>query len=223
LIESGWSWPDLLLATNNNERNSMLKYIRALSVAGLTTLSSSQAALADGQNVIWSPDKDQGEVIVAGIKEAARAISQANNHHPMVRFTSSGAGGMALVPIWPYEIGDRCSPNFDTSPFRVEKGKEVWANFEFVNIDPGDRDLMAFTIKAEKPGCKPRYRVEHDIANGRSGNKSSMSAMVAVPAEGDYGYYFQNRGILQTDDIVQRNPGAAIRITISNHAPGRAA
>jgi len=201
----------------------MLKYIRALSVAGLTTLSSSQAAMAGGQNVIWSPDKDQGEVIVAGIREAAQAISQANSRHPMVRFTSTRVGGTALVPLWPYETGERCSPNFDTSPFRVEKGKEVWANFEFVNIDPGDRDLVAFAIKADKPGCKPRYRAEHDIGNGRSGNKSSMSAMLAVPAEGDYGYYFLDRGILQTDDILQRNPGAAIRITISNHAPGRTA
>jgi hypothetical protein len=201
----------------------MLKYIRALSVAGLTTLSSSQLALADGQNVIWSPDKDQGEVIVAGIKEAARAISQANTHQPLVRFTSSGMGGTALVPLWPFEADGRCSPNFDTSPFRVEKGKEVWANFEFVNIDPGDRDLIAFAIKADKPGCKPRYRADHDIGNGRSGNKSSMSAMLAVPAEGDYGYYFLNRGILQADDIVQRNPGAAVRVTISNHAPGREA
>ena len=42
------------------------------------------------------------------------------------------------------------------------KGNEVWANFEFVNIDENDRDLLAFAIKADKPGRKDRFRVDHD-------------------------------------------------------------
>jgi hypothetical protein len=199
----------------------MLKYIRALSVAGLTTISSGQLALAANQNVLWSPDKDKSDVIVAGVKEAARAISRADQFHPTVRFSGNSAGGTALVPLWPYAAGGRCSPNFDPAPFRAEKGSETWAHFDFVNIQPADQDLIAFAIKANKPGCKDRYRAEHDIGKGRTGNKSAMLAMLAAPAEGDYGYYFWERGILKIDELVERNPGAAIRVTISNHSPGR--
>jgi hypothetical protein len=199
----------------------MFKYIRALGVAGLTTLSSSQLASAGSQSVLWSPDKDNNEVIVAGIPEAARAISRVNHLHPTVRFTSHGMGGTALVPLWPYDSGGRCSPDFDPAPFRTERGRELWANFEFVNIQPDDQDLIALAIKADKPGCKDRFRAEHDIGKGRTGNKSSMSAMLATPADGDYGYYFVDRGILQVGEILEGNPGAAVRITISNHTPGR--
>ncbi|HUC86249.1 MAG TPA: hypothetical protein VL970_13715 [Candidatus Acidoferrales bacterium] len=201
----------------------MFKCIRALSVAGLATISSSQLTLSANQNVFWSPDKDNADVLVGGVKEAARAISRVNNLHPTVRFTSHAAGGTALVPLWPYNTGGRCSPNFDPAPFRTEKGSELWASFEFVNIQPADRELIAFAIKADKPGCKDRFRTDHDIGNGRIGNKSSMSAMLATPAEGDCGYYFLERGILQADELLERNPGAAIRVTISNRTPGREA
>jgi hypothetical protein len=201
----------------------MFKYIRALSVAGLTTISSSHPAMSANQNVLWSPHKDNREIIAGGIREAARAISQADNFQPTVRFTSHNAGGTALVPLWPYAAGGRCSPDFDPAPFRAEKGREIWANFEFVNLASDDQDLIAFTIKADKPGCKDRYRTDHDIGKGRAGNKSSLTAMLAAPAEGDYGYYFVERGVLTTDEILARNPGAAIRIMISNHPPGRAA
>lgn len=199
----------------------MLKYIRALSIAGLTTLSSSQLAQAGDQNVLWSPDKDNSDLIVAGVTEAARAISRVNSLHPTIRFAGQGAGGTALVPLWPYDAGGRCSPNFDLAPFRADKGKEVWAHFEFVNIQSDDRSLIAVAIKADKPGCKDRYRAGHDIGCGKIGNKPSMSAMLAAPAEGDYAYYFADKGILKAGDILERNPGAAIRITISNHIPGR--
>lgn len=201
----------------------MFKYIRTLSAAGLATITSSQLAVAANQNVVWSPDKDNGDLIVAGVKEAARAISRVNQFHPTVRFTASQPGGTALVPLWPYEAGGRCSPNFDPAPFRAEKGREAWAHFEFVNIQPADQDLIAFAIKAAKPGSKDRFRAEHDIGRGRSGNKSSMTAMLASPADGDYGYYFYEHGILKADELLERNPGAAIRITISNHPPGREA
>lgn len=199
----------------------MLKYIRTLSAAGLATITSSQLALAANQNVLWSPDKDKRDVIVAGVKEAAQAITRVNQFHPTVRFTSDRPGGSALVPLWPYDAGGRCSPNFDPAPFRTEKGREAWAHFEFVNIGPADQDLIAFAIKAAKSGAKDRYRAEHDIGNGRSGNKSSMTAMLGTPAEGDYGYYFCEQGILKADELLERNPGAAIRITLSNHRPGR--
>ena len=199
----------------------MLKSIRALSVAGLTTLSSSQPSLAASQNVLWSPDKDHGEVIVARVTEAAKVISRASNFHPTVRFTSNSVGGTALVPLWAYDDGGRSSPDFDAAPFRAEKGKEIWAHFEFVNIQPADQDLIAFGIKANKPGCKDRFRAERDISKGRAGIKSSMLAMLTPPAEGDHGYYFLERGILKTGEMLERNPGAAIRITISNHQPGR--
>ncbi len=200
----------------------MFKCIRALSVAGLATIGSSQAGWSAQQNVLWSPDKERAEVMAAGIQDAARAISRADHLHPLVRFTANGVGGTALVPLWPYAEGGRCSPDFDPTPFRAEKGREIWAHFEFVNIQPTDRDLIALAVKADKPGCKDRFRTDHDIGNSRRGNKASMTALLAPPAEGDYGYYFVERGILKTDEILDRNPGAAMRVTISNHAPGRA-
>lgn len=199
----------------------MFKYIRALSVAGLATISSGQPVLSASQNVLWSPHKDNGNVLVAGIQEAARAIRCVNNLQPTVRFTDPGVGGTALVPLWAYPSGGRCSPDFDPAPFRAAPGREVWAGFEFINIQPDDQDLIVFAIKADKPGCKDRYRAGHEIGQGRLGNKSSMTVMLAPPAEGDYGYYFVERGILAVDELVERNPGAAIRITISNHAPGK--
>ena len=199
----------------------MLKYIRALSVAGLATLSSSQLATAGDLSVLWSPDKDNSDLIMAGVSEAAQAISRVENHHPTIRFTSHGAGGTALVPLWPFKTGGRCSPNFDLAPFRAEKGQEVWAHFAFVNIQPADRELIALAIKADKPGCKDRYRADHDIGCGKVGNKPAMTAMLGAPAEGDYAYYFADKGILNAVDILERNPSAAIRITISNHLPGR--
>lgn len=198
----------------------MLKYFKALGVAGLTTISASQLALAGANNVFWSQNKDNGDVIVSGIKVAARAISRLNEQHPLVRFTSNEIGGSAMVPLWPYELDGRCSPDFDLAPFQAAKGSEVWANFEFVNIDKSDQDLIAFTVKADKPGRKDRFRVAHDIGKGRLGNKPAMTAMIAAPTEGDYGYYFLDRGILKTDEILRRNPGAAIRVTISNHTRG---
>jgi hypothetical protein len=201
----------------------MFKSIRALSVAGLATISTSQLAASAGQNVLWSPDKNHGQVIVAGVREAAEAISRAGNFDATVRFSSHSSGGTALVPLWPYMSGGRCSPDFDPAPFRAEKGREIWANFEFVNIQPTDQELIAFAIKACKPGCKDRYRTAHDIGLGRAGNKSSMTAMLATPAEGDHGYYFLEDGILKTDELLEGNPGAAIRITISNRPPGREA
>lgn len=200
----------------------MFKYIRALGVAGLTTIGSSQLTMGS-QNVLWSQDRENTDVIVVGVKEAAQAIGRFNIHQPTIRFTSNGVGGTALVPLWHYEPGSRCSPNFDLAPFVAEKGNEVWANFEFVNILPDDKDLIAFAIKADKPGRKDRYRADHDIGVGRIGNKPAMNAMLAAPTEGDCGYYFLERGIMPADEIVQRNPGAAIRITISNHARGKEA
>jgi hypothetical protein len=62
--------------------------------------------------------------------------------------------------------------------------------------------------------------VNHDIGLGRLGNKLAMNAMIIPPADGDYGYYFLDRGILPAEEILRRNPEAAIRITISNHARG---
>jgi hypothetical protein len=198
----------------------MLKYFKALGVAGLTTISASQLALAGSDNVLWSQNKDNGDVIVSGITVAARAISQSNQHHPMVRFTSHEVGGSAIVPLWPYDQHGRCTPDFDPAPFQAAKGSEAWAKFEFVNIDKNSQDLIAFAIKAHKPGCKDRYRVSHDIGNGRQGNKPAMIGMISPPTEGDYGYYFMDRGILKVDEILRDNPGAAVRITISNHTRG---
>ena len=40
--------------------------------------------------------------------------------------------------------------------------------------------------------------------------------------EGDYGYYFMDRGILGSDELLLRNPGAAIKVSISNHTRGPA-
>ena len=44
--------------------------------------------------------------------------------------------------------------------------------------------------------------------------------MIAPPTEGDYGYYFLDRGVLKADELLRRNPGAAIKISISGHARG---
>ena len=198
----------------------MLKYFKALGVAGLTTLSAGQLALAGTGNVLWSQNKESSEVIVSGIKVAARAISRLNQQQPLVRFTSNETGGSAIVPLWPYESDGRCSPDFDPTPFEAAKGSEIWANFEFVNVEKEDQELIAFAIKAAKPGRKDRFRMDHDIGKGRLGNKPAMTAMIAPPAEGDHGYYFLDRGILPADEILRRNPGAAIRVTISNHARG---
>jgi hypothetical protein len=209
-----------LFRNHLNERIAMFKQIRALGIAGLTTLSASQLALAGPDSVLWSQNKENGEVIVSGIKVAARAISRLNVHRPLVRFTHNEVGGTALVPLLPFEADDRCSPDFDLAPFHAPKGQEVWANFEFLNIDETDRDMLAFGIKAHKPGRKDRFRVEHDIGLGRLGNKPAMCAMVSPPMEGDYGYYFLERGLLKTDELLHRNPGAAIKITLSNHARG---
>ena len=54
----------------------MFKYIRALGVAGLATIGSSQAGWSAQQSVLWSPGKEPGEVMVGNIREAARAISR---------------------------------------------------------------------------------------------------------------------------------------------------
>jgi hypothetical protein len=204
----------------HNERIVMFKQIKALGIAGLTTLSAGQLALAGPDSVLWSQHKDNAEVIVSGIKVAARTIGRLNQHRPLVRFTKNEVGGTALVPLLPYEADDRCSPDFDPAPFHAEKGNEVWANFEFVNVDESDRDALLFSIKADKPGRKDRFRVEHDIGYGHAGNKPALCAMISPPTEGDYGYYFLDRGILKTDELLYRNPGAAIKISISSHARG---
>jgi len=202
----------------------MFRHFRALGIAGLTTLSASQLALAGSNSVLWSHTKDNGEVIVSGIKTTARTISRLNPHHTLVRFNHHQAGGVALVPLLAYGAqDDRCSPDFEVSPFQTAKGGEVWANFEILNVAESDMDLLAFGIKADKPGRKDRFRVDHDIGRGRLGNKPSMSAMIAPPAEGDLGYYFLDRSILKTEELLCRNPGAAIKITISNRARGSAA
>jgi hypothetical protein len=200
----------------------MLKHFRALGIAGLTTLSASQLALAGPDNVLWSHNRGNAEVIVSGIKTAARTISRLSPNLPLVRFTHHDIGGTALVPLVSYAAEERCSPDFDLAPFQTGKGKEVWANFEFVSIAESDQDLLAFSIKADKPGRKSRFRIAHEIGLGHLGNRPSMSAMIAPPAEGDLGYYFLERGILKTDELLSRNPGAAIKITISNHARGSA-
>jgi hypothetical protein len=210
----------------------MFRHFRALGIAGLTTLSASQLALAGPDSVLWSQNREDAEVIVSGVKVAvivsgvkvaARTISRLNPHIPLVRFTHQDAGGTALVPLLPYEADDRCSPDFDLAPFQARKGHEVWANFEFVNIDESHRDMLAFSIKADKPGRKDRFRVDHDIGSGRVGNKPAMYAMITPPTEGDCGYYFLDRSLLKSDELLRRNPGAAIKITISNRARGPAA
>src|SRR5690348_3241831 len=110
-----------LLCNHHNERIVMLKKIRALGIAGLTTLSASQLALAGPDSVLWSQHKENSEVLVSGIKVAARTISRLPEHRPLVRFTNNEVGGTALVPLLPYEADDRCSPDFDPAPFHAEK------------------------------------------------------------------------------------------------------
>jgi hypothetical protein len=198
----------------------MFKHFKALGIAGLTTLGASQLAVAGPNSVLWSQNKERAEVNVAEAETAARAISRWSEERPLVRFTGHQAGDSAVVPLWPAEDNGRCSPDFDLAPFVAEKGHEVWVNFEFVNIDRSDVDLLAFAIKADKPGRKDRYRVDHEIGHGRLGNKLKMTAMMAPPTEGDYGYYFLDRGILKTDELLCASPGAAIKITLSSHARG---
>ena len=201
----------------------MFKNIKALGIAGLTTLSASQLTLAKPDTVLWSQNKQAGEVWASEVAVAARAITQPGPQRPLVRFTSKEAGGHALVPLLPREADGRCSPDFDPAPFQAGKGHEVWANFEFMNIDENDRDLLAFAIKADKPGRKDRFRVDHDIGRGRLGSKTALCAMIAPPMEGDYGYYFLDRAALSSDELLLRNPGAAIKVSISNHSRGPAA
>lgn len=201
----------------------MFKNLKALGIAGLTTISASQFSLARPDQVLWSQNKADSEVIVSGVKMAVHAIAQHKQDRPLVRFTHHEVGGLALIPLLPQEADDRCSPDFDPAPFQTLKGNEVWANFEFLNVDESDRELLAFAVKADKPGRKDRFRVAHDIGHGRLGEKIAMSAMMIPPMEGDYGYYFLNRGLLKSDELLLRNPDAAIKITISNHARGPAA
>jgi hypothetical protein len=200
----------------------MFKNFKALGMAGLTTLSASQLALARPDTVLWSQNKQTGEVMASEVAVAASAIIQPGPQRPLVRFTSNEVGGSALVPLLPQAADDRCSPDFDPAPFQAGKGHEIWAHFEFVNIDKNDRDLLAFAIKADKPGRKDRFRVEHDIGRGRLGSKTALCAMIAPPMEGDYGYYFLDRGTLGSDELLLRNPGAAIKVSISSHARGPA-
>jgi len=200
----------------------MFKNFKALGIAGLTTLSASQLSLARPDTVLWSQNKQTGEVMASEVAAAASAIIQPGPQRPLVRFTSIEAGGSALVPLLPQEADGRCSPDFDPAPFQAGKGHEVWANFEFVNIDENDRDLLAFAIKADKPGRKDRFRADHDIGRGRLGSKTALCAMISPPMEGDYGYYFLDRGVLGSDELLLRNPGAAIKVSISNHARGPA-
>jgi hypothetical protein len=200
----------------------MFKNFKALGIAGLTTISASQLALARPDTVLWSPNKQTGEVMASEVAVAARAIIQPGPQRPLVRFTNNDVGGFAVVPLVPQNADGRCSPDFDPAPFQADKGHEVWAHFEFVNIDNNDRELLAFAIKADKPGRKDRFRVDHDIGLGRLGNKTSLSAMITPPMEGDYGYYFTNRSFLTSDELLLHRPDAAIKVSISNHAPGPA-
>ena len=62
----------------------------------------------------------------------------------------------------------------------------------------------------------------HDIGRGRLGGKIALSAMITPPMEGDYGYYLLDRGILGSDELLLRNPGAAIKVSISSHVRGPA-
>ena len=61
----------------------MFKHFRALGIAGLTTLSAGQLALASPDSVLWSHNRVNAEVIVSGIKMAARTISRLNPHLPL--------------------------------------------------------------------------------------------------------------------------------------------
>jgi hypothetical protein len=92
----------------------MFRHFRALGIAGLTTLSASQLALAGPDSVLWSHNRENAEVLVSGIKMAT-SISRLNPHLPLVRFTNHEVGGTALVPLLPYEADDRCSPDLQFS------------------------------------------------------------------------------------------------------------
>lgn len=200
----------------------MFKNFKALGIAGLTTLSAGQLTLAKPDLVLWSQNKHTSEVMASEVAVVVRAITQPGPQRPLVRFTSNAVGGSALVPLLPQEMDGRCSPDFDPAPFQAGKGNEVWAHFEFVNIEENDRDLLAFAIKADKPGRKDRFRADRDIGLGRSGSKAALSTMITPPMEGDYGYYFVDRGVLKSDELLLRNPGAAIKVSISNHSRGPA-
>ena len=123
----------------------MFKHFRALGIAGLTTLSASQLALAGPDSVLWSQNKENTEVIVSGIKVAARTISRLNQHLPLVRFTSNETGGTALVPLWPYAADNRCSPDFDPAPFTAGKGNEPPVNSDGIDLSDAFRDERAPT------------------------------------------------------------------------------
>jgi hypothetical protein len=102
----------------------------------------------------------------------------------------TGVGGTAVVPLWPYDPGSRCSPNFDKAPFRVPKGQEVWVRFEFINIEPSDQARIAFAIKADKAMAEDRSRLDHDVGNGNVGKKPSMIGRLYTSTPADAGYYF---------------------------------
>jgi hypothetical protein len=76
----------------------MLKHFRALGIAGLTTLSASQLALAGSDSVLWSHSRDTAEVIVSGIKTAARTISRLSPNLPLVRFNHHDVGALPWFP-----------------------------------------------------------------------------------------------------------------------------
>jgi hypothetical protein len=44
--------------------------------------------------------------------------------------------------------------------------------------------------------------------------------MVIPPTGGDYGYYFVDRSLMGSDELLRRNPSAAIKVIVSNHARG---
>lgn len=201
----------------------MFKSLKALKLAGLTTLGAGQLALATQNTVLWTPDRDASELIASEINVAAQAIGEINQRRPLVRFTHHAPGGSALVPLLPAAADGRCSPDFDLAPFLAEKGNEAWANFEFVNISAEDAELLAFSIKADKPGRKDRFRIAHDIGCGHLGKEAAMTALIAPPTEGDYGYYFLDRSLLKSDELLRQHPGAAIKITLSNRARGQSA
>ena len=94
-----------------------------------------------------SQNKQTAEVMALEVAVAARVITQPGPQRPLIRFTANQAGGSALVPLLPQEADGRCSPDFDPAPFQAAKGQEVWANFEFVNIDENDRDLLVLSSR----------------------------------------------------------------------------
>ena len=65
----------------------MFKHFKALKVAGLTTLSAGQLALATQNTVLWTTDRENSELRASEIKVAAQAITELNPRRPLVRFT----------------------------------------------------------------------------------------------------------------------------------------